>query len=333
MSWSEDTRCLYCEGRLPLYRKITHGQFCSSAHRKAYWQEHERLAVERLHQTHSSLRSYRSLEVPQEVSQETAPYPELESVTQVSVATYPELETDLELDPAPSFDVNLYPIPDMGEPPVAASELLAPAGARFPRAWAEVRRNWSRPTRSNTRYPPAAALLRRLGRPLRTEPACRKGRAVAEGIAAVAVSRSKPGAPLQRIEPPGSGDGAGACNLVELEVPLQSDVLLQLLDQQMPHPDQLLELGSFAAHRSAGALACPPPQQFDAAPETALPAATPADRCRLSTGFQHGNAASFPRLKPGAAGARNASDKALLPAQGTLVSRPRFLRLQSIRRR
>ena len=62
MSWSDDTRCLYCEGRLPLYRKITHRQFCSSAHRKAYWQEQERLAVERLHQTHSSLRSYRSPE-------------------------------------------------------------------------------------------------------------------------------------------------------------------------------------------------------------------------------------------------------------------------------
>src|ERR1700680_3601702 len=59
MSWSDDTRCLYCEGRLPLYRKITHGQFCSSAHRKAYWQEQERLAIERLHQTHTSLQAYR----------------------------------------------------------------------------------------------------------------------------------------------------------------------------------------------------------------------------------------------------------------------------------
>jgi hypothetical protein len=59
MSWTDDTRCLYCDGRLPLYRKITHGQFCSTAHRKAYWQEQERLAVERLHQTHHSLRAYR----------------------------------------------------------------------------------------------------------------------------------------------------------------------------------------------------------------------------------------------------------------------------------
>src|SRR5579862_6196358 len=61
MSWSDDMRCLYCDGKLPLYRKITHGQFCSTAHRKAYWQEQERLAVERLHQTHSTLKALRPL--------------------------------------------------------------------------------------------------------------------------------------------------------------------------------------------------------------------------------------------------------------------------------
>src|SRR5215468_1083498 len=60
MSWADDIRCLYCDGRLPLYRKITNGQFCSAAHRKAYWSEQERLAVERLHQTHDSLKSYRA---------------------------------------------------------------------------------------------------------------------------------------------------------------------------------------------------------------------------------------------------------------------------------
>jgi hypothetical protein len=52
-------RCLYCDGKLPLYRKITHGQFCSTAHRKAYWQEQGRLAVERLHETHNSLKAHR----------------------------------------------------------------------------------------------------------------------------------------------------------------------------------------------------------------------------------------------------------------------------------
>lgn len=59
MSWSSDIRCLYCDGKLPLYRKITSGQFCSAPHRKLYWQEQERLGVERLHQTHDSLRAFR----------------------------------------------------------------------------------------------------------------------------------------------------------------------------------------------------------------------------------------------------------------------------------
>jgi hypothetical protein len=62
MAWSDNVRCLYCDGKLPLYRKITSGQFCSAVHRKAYWQDQERLAVERLHQTHDSLRAYRSPE-------------------------------------------------------------------------------------------------------------------------------------------------------------------------------------------------------------------------------------------------------------------------------
>ena len=60
MAWSGNLRCLYCDGKLPLYRKLTSGQFCSAAHSKAYWQDQERLAVERLHQTHDSLRAYRA---------------------------------------------------------------------------------------------------------------------------------------------------------------------------------------------------------------------------------------------------------------------------------
>ena len=65
MLWSSDVRCLYCDGRLPLYRKITNGQFCSAPHRKLYWQEQERLGVERLHQTHDSLRAFRLPEMLQ----------------------------------------------------------------------------------------------------------------------------------------------------------------------------------------------------------------------------------------------------------------------------
>ena len=60
MAWSDNIRCLHCDGKLPLYRKLTSGQFCSKAHSDAYWQEQQRLAVERLHQTHDSLRAYRA---------------------------------------------------------------------------------------------------------------------------------------------------------------------------------------------------------------------------------------------------------------------------------
>ena len=86
MSWSDDTRCLYCEGRLPLYRKVTHGQFCSTAHRKSYWQEQERLAIERLHQTHDTLRSYRLI---QPEAAESAAHPEAPSVPLLSAGNLP----------------------------------------------------------------------------------------------------------------------------------------------------------------------------------------------------------------------------------------------------
>ena len=54
---SDDMRCLFCDAKLPLHRKIANGQFCSTAHRKEYWKEQERLAVERLTQTDQTLRA------------------------------------------------------------------------------------------------------------------------------------------------------------------------------------------------------------------------------------------------------------------------------------
>src|SRR4029079_18822335 len=81
MSWSDDTRCLFCEGKLPLYRKVTHGQFCSSAHRKSYWQEQERLALERLQQSHITLSSNRPL-----VAEDPIARPEFKAPPLVSAA-------------------------------------------------------------------------------------------------------------------------------------------------------------------------------------------------------------------------------------------------------
>ena len=348
MSWSDDTRCLYCEGRLPLYRKISHGQFCSSAHRKAYWQEHERLAVERLHQTHSSLRSYRSLDVQQEVSQEASSHSELESVTQVRVATHPELETDLELETVTSFDVNLYPIPDVSEPPMAASELLSLLGPEFtalggssPDLVAADPFEYeitlqplspSHPSRLGTSPLPEGlpvAVWSYAGPRLSDA----KKAAVAASVECeveLCHPRSQPhivgirsagrvGLPITLVQETRRAAAAAAGSTVqvlemepapvtsvELEVPLQSDVLLQLLDQQMPHPDQLHELGSFAARQSACAMACPPPQQFEAAPGMALAAAASA---AVTADYQLVSSTEMLQLPT-----------AVLPAQGTAVN-------------
>src|SRR5258708_39793060 len=59
MARADDARCLFCDGKLPLFRKLTNGQFCSKEHQKAYWKEQERLAVEVLHRTHDALMAYK----------------------------------------------------------------------------------------------------------------------------------------------------------------------------------------------------------------------------------------------------------------------------------
>lgn len=102
MSWADDIRCLYCDGRLPLYRKITNGQFCSAAHRKAYWQEQERLAVERLHQTHDSLRAYKPRDPVEAI---LGPEPPAAEVAPVVVQPDPQPERPAWLVIANSSDV------------------------------------------------------------------------------------------------------------------------------------------------------------------------------------------------------------------------------------
>jgi len=51
MAWVNHARCLHCGLRLPLYRKLTDGEFCSAAHRKAFQDDQSRLAMERLMET------------------------------------------------------------------------------------------------------------------------------------------------------------------------------------------------------------------------------------------------------------------------------------------
>jgi hypothetical protein len=63
---------------------------------------------------------------------------------------------------------------------------------------------------------------------------------------------------------------APATNIV-LEVPPQNDVLVQLLDQQVPHPDQLLALARFAAQEQPFAFASPSQESVETSAETILP--------------------------------------------------------------
>ena len=326
MSWSDDTRCLYCEGRLPLYRKVTHGQFCSSAHRKSYWQEQERLAIERLHQTHSSLRSYRPPADPPGVHQELqqlqegAPYPELESVAQARVLTGLAPESDLETVPSTAFKENPYPAPNVGEPPAPASELLSFLAPDFsgvsgsipeliaadpfeyeiapqplPPSHVSVLGTrtlpeglpiavWSylRPSPSSRKEAASATIE---ASPVAASLECDvelchpSSQALAVGIRAA----GRVGLPLTgTLETEGpTFDTESALQSLEmkpapvtsvaLKIQLQSEVLLQLLDQQVPHPERMLSLGQFAAHQPAFALACPSFQQFDAVLDAALP--------------------------------------------------------------
>lgn len=120
MSWSDDMRCLYCDGKLPLYRKITHGQFCSTNHRKAYWQEQERLAVERLHQTHSSLKAMRPAAPVESILGPSVPFETGLSGFVAAPKIYPQAQGApwmLAADPL-TYDMDLNP----GRPAWSTSE-------------------------------------------------------------------------------------------------------------------------------------------------------------------------------------------------------------------
>jgi hypothetical protein len=55
MAWSDTSRCLYCDGKLPLLRKMGQGAFCQPAHQEAYRLEQERLALQSLAGSHDVL--------------------------------------------------------------------------------------------------------------------------------------------------------------------------------------------------------------------------------------------------------------------------------------
>jgi hypothetical protein len=304
MSWSDDTRCLYCEGRLPLYRKISHGQFCSSAHRKSYWQEQERLAVERLHQTHDSLRSYRNLGKA-EGPEELAAHPTLESISAltgavgvsnpVSVPILVREEAPLTIPDmlghlAPEVGARNGNTPELiaadpfeyefaSQPQSPAHAWSAPPTGSFPEgrpvaAWTCVTpRSWTQSV------PESAAVPEKIEYEL--GPCHPQSRALALEMRSA-----------NRVELPlGAGRDARHVNAPEstlealeiamapvthvtFEVQPQSDVLLELLDQQIPQPDRLHALRPFAAHQATFDLAClESTVPVDAPAQAILPAA------------------------------------------------------------
>src|ERR1700733_8196479 len=120
MSWSSDIRCLYCDGKLPLYRKLTSGQFCSAGHRKLYWQEQERLGVERLHETHDSLRAFR----PKEAVEALLGYPQSYPMPEPPRGIIPHLE--------PRIEPHIGPIPVEAAPIETVHEELPALAAADP---------------------------------------------------------------------------------------------------------------------------------------------------------------------------------------------------------
>src|ERR1019366_7112848 len=121
MSWSSDIRCLYCDGRLPLYRKITSGQFCSTAHRKLYWQEQERLGVERLHETHDSLRAVR----PKDGVQAILGPPPSGIIPPEVAPKFDESPAMVAADPY-SYEADLAPQTPLWAPQIAADSAVEP---------------------------------------------------------------------------------------------------------------------------------------------------------------------------------------------------------------
>ena len=353
MSWSDDTRCLYCEGRLPLYRKITQGQFCSSAHRKAYWQEQERLAVERLHQSQSTLRAFHPVLAPEvpETHPESVPLPEREPATVVMLAAQ-ELETGPRVDPVLSLEASSYPAPDLDQPPQSANELLPllasdfrAAGGNSPQMIAvdpfeyEIVLEPLSPThavsgpRTNL-FPEGSPVAMRTSflagatrvseltaspadapadadvavrHPGSQAPAVAMSAAGAVGLPPFALDAGQ-AAPKQLRVQAMKMEPAPAIAMA-LDVPLQGDVLLQLLDQQVPHPDRLHALEPFAAHSSAAALAAALPETVEVASETVAPS-LPIAAAPVAADFQP---AFVDAMQPLAGGT--------LPAPGAFASR------------
>jgi hypothetical protein len=100
MSWGTALRCLHCNSQLPLIRKLTDGQFCSAQHRREYWENQQKLGMERLLET-EKFPVYPAPQ-PAAVAVETMVAPAEELVSES--AQLKEEASWLEEAPAPAID-------------------------------------------------------------------------------------------------------------------------------------------------------------------------------------------------------------------------------------
>jgi hypothetical protein len=247
MSWSSDIRCLYCDGKLPLLRKITSGQFCSAAHRKLYWLEQERLGVERLHQTHDSLRAFRPPEGPEAILGYPPPPSGMIASTVApkqdgspSLVAADPFSYEAELAPrTPSWNSHIAENQEAVEAPAPICGLIPVHTLPQPR-WPMDRLVIPEPYALSTPGP--------VWIPLRTQAALMRD-ILAAGVAAMPVEpRHYQG--KRRVEP------LHTVMLPSREVPHESSPVggaladaLQAMES-VPRPEKLLALSSFAAREN-----------------------------------------------------------------------------------
>lgn len=239
MSWSSDIRCLYCDGKLPLYRKITNGQFCSTAHRKQYWVEQERLGVERLHQTHNSLRAFRPAEgveailgraladpAPSSRGIIGEPFPPKSDVSPAMVAADPY-----------SYDAELAPRTPAWTPRIANDRVMDAPGpvAGFVPLDTMPQPRWPL-DRLVIPEPAALAATGPIWIPLRSRAALMKD-VLAAGVASIPM---EPRAYERERQPQPIHPAIEPCREVAHPAPPTDDV---------PRANRLIALAAFAAHR------------------------------------------------------------------------------------
>src|SRR6185295_741624 len=92
--------CLHCGKALPLFKRLSGGEFCSAAHRDAYQQEYTQLALGRLQQTRFPAAEAPSGDPPKEASSAKGAVPVAEVRPAVAAAPTPRAEAKNGSSPA-----------------------------------------------------------------------------------------------------------------------------------------------------------------------------------------------------------------------------------------